>query len=144
MCRLSLGLLKPSAMNGKYFLDSSTTRSSISTWSMVSTNGCLATSRATPPSPPPTMSTCNEISRLHRCFPSHTQKKKKNVIIIKNYRIPSVVSGDWTEVGMRSFPGKKIHQTQYIESYRPVPERHHAISFKTDEFIFTNKIMFWG
>lgn len=58
MCRLNFTLLYPTAINGRYFLESSTTRSSISTWSIFSTNGCLATSLATPPSPPPTMSTC--------------------------------------------------------------------------------------
>lgn len=33
---------------------------SISHWTTFSTAGCLATSRATPPSPPPTISTCAE------------------------------------------------------------------------------------
>ena len=55
--KVSFGCSSPFPMKGKYFFDTLITTSSISTWVMRSTPGCLATSRATPPSPPPTIKT---------------------------------------------------------------------------------------
>ena len=65
---VTFGWSRPFAMNGKYFRDTSKTRPSISTCTTLSTSGCFVTSRATPPSPPPIIRTCERIFFSSRSF----------------------------------------------------------------------------